>query len=879
MSLSSLPASHRLRWMRLTALLTPLLASAWLHASDALPVAPAAASVSATGSAGANVAAAADSGSTSDIVKLDAIVSVGSRFNDRTVLDSPVAIDNFTADDLRDNGYPEITDVLQSLVPSFAFPRSTNVAGTALQRPATLRGLGPDQTLVLLDGKRRYPAAIVNTNGSVGRGSEAVDLNAIPNAAIGGVEILRDGASAQYGSDALAGVIDFTLRRDLGLEETTTLGQYYAGDGAEVDTSLNFGVPVGTRGGFLNTTLYYQDRGYTKRELPDLRQYYFGLDANGNPVQWSQGSVVRPATAPLPATHYDPREATVNREQEYWGDPKTNDRGIFTNSEIPINNAVTWYGFGGYSLRNGVNASSNTRPGDDANVRSIFPDGYVGRLKGVIEDDSYSTGVKGDGNGSTWDLSETWGRNIVDYYSYETVNPSYGALSPTSFYDGRLLAQQAITNLDLTHPVEVGLASPLKVAAGGEFRWDNYKIGQGDLASWQNGGQLILDGPDAGKPAAIGSQGFPGFRPGDQVDSVRHSEAGYLDFEQNLTDKLLLGLAGRAEDFSDAGSSFTGKIDGRYAFSPKFAIRASYGNGFRAPSLGQNAYTKTQQFGNTGNSGRTTAVVKTFQVDSPVAEALGAKPLKPEKSQSGSVGITGEILPNLTFSIDAYRTLIHDQIVLSSNFLSLAGNNSLGNFIAKTDPLSTNVDGVSFFTNGINSETHGVDLTTSYLWKLNALNRVTFTAGVNLNRNRITGEEATSPNVAAILGRVQPIFDATQQAIFERDTPRIRGNFSTNYTFAKKWTVIVLEQYYGITAAENTTTTAITQVYGAKWLTDANVTYHFSPRFSFTVGASNLFDVYPDKINGAIGNRFYDQAADPFGFNGGFYFTKFDYKL
>jgi iron complex outermembrane receptor protein len=800
-------------------------------------------------------------------IQLEKFVTIGSRFNDRSVIDSPVPIDVLSGLDLQLNGYTEMGQTLSVTVPSIDFPRPSNTDGTDSVRPAALRGLSPDQTLVLLNGKRFHASALVNLNGSVGRGSAAVDLNAVPSFALNGAEVLRDGAAAQYGSDAIAGVINLPLRGDLGYSLTSTGGQTFNHDGATISASANYGEKLGDNGGFINVTAYFKNRGSTARSGPDLRQQYFGT----NPAT---GALVAPGTTigVINGTP-DPRETTFNRSQVIFGDPVNHERGFFLNSEAPLSNGVTFYAFGGMSRRESFSFASWRRAADSTDVRAIYPDGFQPQINPHIIDVDLTAGIKGTVGGWKWDLSDTWGKNTIDYYTIHSLNVTYGAASQTRFYDGLLGFQQHTANFDLTGQIDAGLPSPLKTAAGLEYRWDNYWIRQGEHASYDNGGVLVLDGPSKGTVPAYGAQGFPGFRPTDETDMTRSNVAGYVDVENQLTKKWMIDVAGRAEHYSDSGDTVTGKIATRYEITPWLAARASFSNGFRAPALQQATFTTTSSVILTVNGLTGPYQVKTFQVADPAAVALGATPLKPENSTNFSGGFTFTPFKGFSTSIDYYNIAINDKIVLSSNFATT----SVAAFLAAQG--YPGLEGGRYFTNAVNSRTQGLDVTSRYTFRLADGDRLSLTAGFNYNDTVVTYIKATPANVLTLTGGT-PIFDRQSTLRYERGTPLDKVVASATYDLGSRFSFLVRENWYGSVLSAGTAA-ATDQQLSAKFLTDAEVSWHIKKDFTIALGANNVFNVYPDKMNAANNTSGLGQYSSfsPFGFNGGFYYGRLNYKF
>jgi iron complex outermembrane receptor protein len=842
-------------------------------------------------------------------LELTTYIATGSRFNDRTVTQSPVPIDVISGLELKQGGYNETSQMLQANIPSFNFPRPSLTDGTDHIRPATLRGLAPDQTLVLINGKRRHTSALVNLNGSIGRGSVSTDFNAIPAAMIERIEVLRDGASAQYGSDAIAGVINVMLRKDAGWGFTLGYGQTKEGDGEDWKFDAFAGTKLGDKGS-LFVDLYVRDHMPTNRSLADTRQQYFGTNATTGALtafsgNYGSGIGLSPSSGVL-----DPREATVKRVNHRFGDPMTKDKGIWLNGEYPIADNVDLYFFGGNSIRHANGAGFARRAGDDRTIRAIWPNGFLPYIDSVVEDLSFGGGLKGKQSNWNYDLSTTYGTNKLDYRTSNSANVTLGSSSPTAFYDGQLKFNQWTTNLDLSTTFNAGLATPLKFATGAEFRSEEYTIGAGEPDSYRNGGVKILDGPSAGALAAVGAQVFPGFKPSDAGAHSRDAKSLYVDFEQNLTDRWLVSLAGRLEDYSDFGNDNTVKFATRVELTDEFAVRGSVSTGFRAPHLAQEWFSATS----TNFIGGVPFDILTFPVNNPAAIALGATSLKPEKSTNYSGGIVWSP-KNSAFSgsVDFYSIEIKDRIVLSSNFTGQAIINLLA-----TQGI-TGVGGGRYFTNAVDTTTKGIDVSGRYVLKTKDLGKFTFTGGYNHNTTKADRVKQAPANLAAIT--TTPLFDLTETIRLERGQPRDNINLSANWEIGK-FSVLFREVRYGevslvafasATQAQidallpgydvefapavpgsvggTTTNKQVIQTFGAKWLSDLDVTYHINKNFTVSLGVNNLFDVYPDEnirskvVNGVAFNGtdnvgiFPYNSISPFGFNGAFYYSKLSVKF
>ena len=803
----------------------------------------------------------------SEPIVLEAFVSTGTRFSDRTVTESPVPIDVVVNTELRQGGYTETSQVLQALVPSFNFPRPTVADGSDHIRPATIRGLAPDQLLVLVNGKRRHASALVNVNGSIGRGSVSVDLNALPPTSIGRIEVLRDGSAAQYGSDAIAGVINILLRRDIGYEFTSTLSTTYRGDGDTMEGAFDGGTKLGDTG-FLHASAFVRRREKTNRTGLDIRQQYF-VTRNGLPVVAGVTSGTNNLPVYQPTDILDPREATFNRRDAEQGDGTSKERGILLNADTKFANGVEGYAFGGFTRRDGRSAANFRRALDSNNIRSIYPNGFLPFIEAKIVDASATGGVKGKAGDWNYDVSQSWGENELTYSADHTVNPTYGNASQTHFYAGKLSFDQATTNLDLTRDYNFGWHGPLHSALGGEYRWENYRIRAGEPASYRDGGVRVLDGPSTGAFPAPGSQGFPGFQPTDEVNPTRHSFAIYTDFETQLTDTLLASAAARYEDYSDFGSTLNGKLALRYAPTKALAFRGSVSTGFRAPALAQNYFSYTA----TNFINGVPFEIRTFPVSNPVARLLGAVALKPEKSRNASVGMTFQEGDSFNASVDFYQVEIDNRVVYSSNF------NDAGTLAFLRTQGFPAVGGARFFTNAVDSRTRGVDLTARYIFNLGRDSKLTFTGGANYNQQKFVRIAGTPSQLAAV--STIPLIDRIEVTRFEKGQPRNNFNLSANYAL-KGFTFLVCAVRYGQVASTAVNTDfSRDQVYAPKWVTDIDLGYRFNKHLSVAAGANNLFDVKPDTVmapNNPSGFLKYSLIS-PFGMNGGSYYVRATYKF
>lgn len=791
------------------------------------------------------------------VTELNAAVITGTRSHDRTVLKSPVPVDVLTTAEIRQTGQVETSQIIQLLAPSFNFPRPTVADGTDHIRPSTLRGLGPDQVLVLVNGKRRHTSSLVNVNGTIGRGSTGVDLNAIPASSIDRIEILRDGAAAQYGSDAIAGVINIILKSDESTDleyevgSTNTKLKRLPGDNKISDGDVS--AVSGNTGrlfsgnGFLHVTGQYENRGSTNRSLPDTRvQYFVGDPRNTDPALNNQGVHFR------------------------QGDARATDVAFFANSALPaFNNGAQIYAFGGISHREGQGAGNWRLPSNNNTIRdpAFYPNGFLPMINSTIGDYSGTLGIKGDVKGWTYDLSGVYGRNRFDFDISQSVNPTLGTASPKEFYSGSLKFGEATGNLDLVRTFALGwLATPLNVAIGAEARRDSYGIIAGEPDSYRDGGIKVLDGPNTGAQPTPGAQVFPGFRPTDAGNHSRTNYAGYIDFEANPIESVLIGLAGRTEHYSDFGSATIGKVSGRFEPFRGYAIRGAFNSGFRAPSLGQEFFSSTAtNFLNIG--GTLTAVeVRTLPVSSGPAQALGAKPLKAEKSENVSVGLALQPISNLSLTSDYYRILIRDRIVFSGNFTGQAMTDFLA---AQGFP---GVGSARFFTNAIDTRTNGIDIVTRYALDFGRRGVTGFTGGYN---HTVTVVTHVDPTPAALSSQQAVLFDRLERSRIEEGQPHKTVNLTLDHTI-RRFNVTLHTTRFGKVGSRGATNPALDQTYKARWITDANVTVPLARQVGITLGVNNIADVYPSENIPANNNSgiFPYNGISPFGFNGRFMYVR-----
>ena len=738
-------------------------------------------------------------------------------------------------------GTAETAQIIESLAPSFNFPRPTIADGTDSVRPATLRSLGPDQMLVLINGKRRHTSALVNVNGTIGRGSTGVDLNAIPAHAIEKIEVLRDGAAAQYGSDAIAGVINIVLKSgitplELGLQGGTTTHS----DGELFDGSANTGLKLG-RGG-LNFTGEYRKRNATNRAGDDLREQIVTGDGGHNAV-------------PQPSFHY--------------GDAEERDILGFVNGSVPVNDdgTASLYLFGGASRRDGVHGGNDRRALQAQNWPSIYPLGFLPLIEPKIVDASGTIGIRGVAAEKWfWDISAQYGHDRFDFNITHSLNTSLGPTIPpnqTRFYAGALEFNQFVSNLDVTREVDAGLAGPLNVAVGAEFRRENYQEHAGEPNSY-------IAGPSkdqAGNTAPAGAQVFPGFRPSNEVDDSRSSYAAYVDLEANVLSFLRLGLAGRFEHYTDFGNTKDAKVTARIEATKQLVFRGAASTGFRAPSLGQKDFSAISTNFLNVNGTFVPFEVGHFRVDSPVARALGATDLRPEDSVNYSGGFVFSPASAFDFTADYFRIKIKNRIILSGNFTGPSLTPILAPF---------NATGARFFTNAIDTRTEGLELTANAKADLRDAGILRFQAAYAHSENKITRIASTPPQLA---GFQEVLFDRLEQRRVTCGQPKDNLRLTTDWR-RENLGANVRASRYGTYCNIDSAAPANDQTFGAEWVIDLEASYRFGS-VSVAVGAQNLFDTFPDKnitANNNGGIFTYPRNA-PFGFNGRYVYLRTSYTF
>jgi iron complex outermembrane receptor protein len=834
---------------------------------------------------------------------MDELVTLGSRgTKPRSEMDSAVPVDVLSAETLRAAGQTETSRMLQMSAPSFNFSTSTVSDGTDIVRPATLRGMQPDQTLVLVNGKRRHSTALMHVNGSIGRGTAGVDLNAIPASSIARIEVLRDGAAAQYGSDAIAGVINIVLKDQTGtIDPFLQVGSTYEGDGDQVVLSVNGGFPVGDNGGFVNLTGEYRDRENTNRAGVDPRQQYNFLEQTLGSAQLedSDGDGVCDGGG---ACTPDPREASFDRLNHRYGDPDSENIYFAWNAGFPVmGESLEVYTFGTYAQREGESGGFYRRNYDARSIPAIHPDGFLPLINTEVDDTSGGLGLKGGSSNGNWtyDASVVYGQNEFEFIINNSNNVALGPtaiapnpVSPTSAGAGMLTTDQLVGNLDFSNAFDILAGSTL----GYGFQWlrDGYMITPGEFASYA--GPTTTPAANApnqygGTPAA-GIQVFPGFQPANAVDVDRDALAIYADFEFDITERWMVDAAVRYEDYDDFGDTTNFKLASRFRVVDGFVLRASGSTGFRAPSLQQQYFNNTStQFVTVNGVPNVPQEVGTFRNDSAVVQqGFGIPKLKEEESTNFSAGFTWAPTDAFAITADGYYIAVDDRVVLSGRFQTESVGNNGQPCDGDPDPTTSNcpitailapngVSAAQFFSNAIDTETSGIDLILNYNfeWKGGLFG---MDAGFNWTNTSVT-EIRIPTTLVNSPGAKNTLYSRQEVIWMESGQPKnhyiLTGNYAKN-----KISALLRGNWFGaVTSTESPATaceaagTCLDQTFQGKWLVDARVGWAFTDKIELSGGVDNLFDTTPDQQTPATnfnGIFPYSRRTTPFGFNGAFYY-------
>ncbi len=839
------------------------------------------------------------------------VVVIGSRSTPRTNIESVVPVDLISSKDVKVFAQTDLTQILNFVAPSFSSNRQTVADGTDHIDPASLRGLGPDQVLVLVNGKRRHTTALVNINGTFGRGSVGTDLNSIPVSAIERIEVLRDGAAAQYGSDAIAGVINIVLKKvtpysfstSFGQSDSKALGREF-NDGRTFQVDFSKGWAFKNDKGFINLAAQYLQRGFTNRGGLDTRPLLYSANPTRGATETEAAFQARFAS--LKAADDARANANgLNRNNMRVGNSDSKNGGAFLNGQFNFGKTTQLYYAAGFTHKTGSAAGFYRLPTQTTQIDlSIYPNGFLPLIDTKINDYSLSVGLRGKVGSWDYDLSNTSGENNIKFDINNTVNASLPTgTSPTSFYAGELLFRQNTTNFDVNkkHVFEGAFLSSLNTAFGAEFRVDNYQIREGELLSYSNGGRLI-----GTSPTASGAQVFPGFKPGNALDKSRHNVGAYADFEAEFGPRFTLGAAGRYENYSDFGSNFSYKFTGKVKLVDDISLRGAYATGFRAPSLHQ------QYFNNESTQfvGTVATQVLTVNNSNPIVSQFGVGELKPEISKSGSIGLAGRIAKTFTFTVDAYNIDISDRIVFSSQYARersggvLVPTGVVNQILNTVDP-SAQINSVQFFTNAIKTNTAGIDVVLTNKFTLGAKSSLILSVAGNVNKTvvrSIRGSDKieSDPTLKAKL------FDRLERSRFESSVPKNKLNITATYNVDKLSFVARTVRFGEVTYLNaidpnipaNGLPTQLDQTFSPKWVSDFSISYAPSKVWSVTVGANNIFDVYPDMLyidprnnatnfnsaatsnysggldNTSNGRFLYPRAVSQFGFSGRYVYGK-----
>lgn len=875
-------------------------------------------------------------------IAIDEVVVIGSRSAGRTNVRNAVPVDIIDVSKLS-SAAPQtsVNELLTYSVPSFSSNTQTISDGTDHIDPASLRGLGPDQVLVLLNQKRRHNTSLVNVNGTFGRGNVGTDMNAIPASAIGNIQVLRDGAAAQYGSDAIAGVINVQLKKnvnELAFNVTTGAnltssdkigafgGEKKSIDGEKTVIGVNYGLPLGSNGGFINMTGEFDYRGSTNRMLEFQGSIFNAQNsidrvalANGasiasltnDQVRQYAGSVTGysgelftqiagasdedlPGLLGTNVTEYELAQRGQERSLYNMRVGQSEGRGgkFFANMEIPLSENMKVYSFGGTSYRNGISGCFFRTPNRQDRVNpAIYFNGTVPLINSHITDNSATVGIKGDLKGWSTDLSTTYGNNSFNYEISNSQNATLNGSSPTTFNAGGHTFNQSTSNFDIAQYFdELGSLAGLNVAFGAEYRFENYVLNPGEPVSYlgyditgdpvsnATPSELLAVDP-TGRNQSSGAQCFSGFLPSNFTDARRSSVAGYTDVELDVSESFLVGAAVRFENYSDFGSTFNWKLSSRYSITDNINIRAAAATGFRAPSLHQKHFSRTSTIFVDGIAEE----VGTFGNESLIAGILGIPSLKEETSTSFSAGITARPVSNLSITIDGYRVKIDDRIVLTGNFE--AGNSQDPQLAAEME--AAGATRANFFTNAINSTSTGIDVVVSH--KLNLGDDYSssltndFAATFSKTEAERDGDGAIIVNATEEIrnaGLAGNYFDEASRIYLEEAVPRVKLTLSNTYQTGAL-SIYLRNTYFGSTT-EATNTVENQTVYDPKIVTDLSVGYKVTDNLQITVGSNNILDTYPQETieaNNSSGRFLYSRRAPQFGTNGRYVFGRISFTI
>jgi len=826
-----------------------------------------------------------DQAAESDSADAGTIIVTGVRGAPRTVAESPAPIDVIGADKLQTTGSAEFGEALSKLLPSLNFG-STNAGVFSIGRPVTNRGLSPGYTLVLVDGKRRHNGAFLNNSPTDTSGVNPVDLDFIPTSAIDRIEVLKDSAAAQYGTDAIAGVINIQLAKKEGLSGDFTYGTLYGANGSPDSWkgSIRYGTKIGNAGGFLTISGDIRKRGGAWWNLPATDTNLYGLPADRTIDQVIATSGLTRAQVEANIAAANARNAQWSRDGAHNGDPQIKAFNLSYNAELPVTDHVTLYSFGTYGERDAQIGNNFRRPNGIANFTALFPDGYY-PLNNIAENDfQFVGGLRGTLIGWDYDVSSSFGRNYSHQFSKLSIRPSLGPTGPTQWSNlANFEFRQWTHNIDLHRSVDIGLAKPLEISIGGEYRLDRFRTFAGDPLAYQPATYSFKPGDqqydwNVGRAASPVVQGAIVLSPADEADIGRKVYAGYVDLGLYPTDAWYVGAAVRAEHYSDGSGSPVGlKLNSRYEVTPTLAIRGTVGTGFRAPSLTQIGYAqtdgRTSLFFNaaTGQTELRPTVAKLVTADSTIGQLLGAKPLKAEKSWNAGLGFVFTPTTALSITLDGYYIRIKDRIertgrLFGPGISAILAANGLAD-----------IEQAEYFINAADTETKGFDLVADYSRTLGDFGKIGATLAFNYSRTKVTDVVATpsqlfAANGGSLLGAGSVFFGGDKVGELEVLQPHTKLVSTLNWSkgiFGLSVTATRYGKYTQRTAAGDD------RHFGAKIITDASVSAKVTDFATLSVGATNLFDVRPE-TNGPgspqTGQGYY--GPSPFNPAGGYYYGR-----
>jgi iron complex outermembrane receptor protein len=794
------------------------------------------------------------------------VVVLGSRSGiQRSNLNTAVPVDRISSKELKQTGQPSLIQMLNFAAPSF------NTSRQNLSDPVTLRGLGPDHLLILMNGTRYHNLAVINPGairGTLGRGSVSNDLNSIPFSAIEKIEILRDGASAQYGSDAIAGVMNIELKKTTGKTFINLhLGQQYKGDGESLVLGINRGIPIGKslpagRQGFLNFSGDFRYRMPTHRGGEYQGTVYYNIPTGAT-------QPVSDSITALDNTKIQQRSFSRKTPVSNDGSIQLTSSGFLINGGYPINSQIELFWTGTVNYRHPVNPGAYRFPKNPSQVNTVLhPDGFKNKFIINTCDISGIAGARGKTNKEwNWEWNSVYGKNSGQFYSKNTNNASQfamGANAPTEFDGGKSVFIQQTNTISLAKDFakKITRVKTFNIGLGAEYRFEKFRTKEGEEAAWKN--------YDSSGKTQGGAQPAPGISPEGVVNKSRKVAGLYVDLETDINDQLLINMAGRYENYNDFGSNLAGKLAIRYKFSSAFSIRGSLSNGYHAPALQQIYYSLTLSSWKNVGGVRIPVRLGTFSNNSAVTQAFGVKPLQPEKAVNLSAGVTSTISPHINLTVDAYWIQIKNRIVLSGIFDK---TNPDVNRILQNRP---DIDQVQFITNAINTRTRGIDIVMNGKWKVSKTSLGLMLAA-NFTRTNIFGPIQLADSLKTNTTNTNTLFNREEREKIEHGQPASKIILSGNYKRGKVELLIRTTRFGKTSAVFNSANKSLDEFFSAKILTDFSISYSPKKWLTITAGANNVFNVYPDRVKNSTntnqGILIYSNEAIQFGYNGGYYFV------